>query len=194
MSWNVDLMDGTLWTICGTVFTTLSTVGGIFIKYIALPTLRRLEKMDTYCDKVDQIHKELTPNGGSSIKDQINSITTAVAILAAKDRAQLELDKRPSFEADASGAYQWVNKAYCRLTGYSNDEIEQLGWKNLVHVEDRERVIREWNQAVADKRAYHQVHRIVAADDRILTVAVEASPLLDPKRSVLGYFGFMNLQ
>lgn len=193
MPWTVDLLDTTVWATIGTIGS--ATVAGVtwFVRTIAIPILSRLKKMDAYCDKLDVVYKELTPNGGGSLKDQVTSTCRVVEVLAAKHRIQLELDKRAAFETDEQGIYRWVNKSYCRATGYTTEEIEQNGWKSLIHPDDRARVTNEWNQAVSDKRDYHQSYRLVCQDDKVLNVIVEASPLLDTKRNILGYLGIMTV-
>lgn len=186
----VDLLDPALLTAIG---GSASAFGAWFVRSIALPTLKGLNNMEKYHAKVDAIYKELTPNGGSSLKDQVTFAAKAINILAAKDRIQLELDKRPTFEADENGEYRWVNKAFCRTFGYNRDEMTAQGWKNLVHSDDVDAVVNKWARAVADKREYHQSFQMVTQGGQVLNVSVEASPLLDGKQDLLGYFGYLTV-
>ena len=68
----------------------LSLAGGLCAslawgwKYIIKPTIRLYKNQQTLVSSVEDIKKELTTNGGSSIKDTVNRI----------DRRQVMLDKR----------------------------------------------------------------------------------------------------
>ena len=64
------------------------------------------------------------------------------------------------------------------------DEITQL-----VHPEDRERVVEEWTQSVRNKTEYLLNYRIVLPDGSIRHLQSIGHPALDPRGELLEYFG-----
>jgi PAS domain S-box-containing protein len=59
-----------------------------------------------------------------------------------------------ALEADATGACTFVNDTWCRVTGLGTAEALGDGWLRAIHAEDRERVMREWQEAIAAGRSY----------------------------------------
>lgn len=67
---------------------------------------------------------------------------------------------------DASRGIQFVSEGCEALTGYSNEELEATSqnWTALVHEEDRERIWREVQSAVAEGSNYEFQYRIITRD------------------------------
>lgn len=84
-------------------------------------------KMDIRLSKVE---KEMMPNGGGSMKDQLK-------LIKAELDATNWLTPRPTFRTTSSGINLYVNEAYCQLCGCSPEELLKLGWKSFVSDEDQ---------------------------------------------------------
>lgn len=179
------------WLLSALVTAGVAGAGAFWRFYtkVAKPTMERLEKMDCYMDKVDRIYQEVTPNGGASLKDQVGRIKVLLTLSEAKDRVQSELDNRPMFETDQNGDFIWINRAFCRLSGYSQEELLDQGWKNFVFPEDLRTVTNSWHLAIEDEREYHQTYRVLSQQGVTIKVMVQASPLVDSQRKLLGYLG-----
>jgi PAS domain-containing protein len=76
-------------------------------------------------ERVARVEKEITPNGGSSMKD-------AMRIIKAEIEAANWLHPRPTFRVTSTGLVTFVNEAYCNLCGASTEELMRLGWKNYM--------------------------------------------------------------
>lgn len=147
-------------------------------------------------NKVGQIHKEMYPNGGSSVKDIINAIkkqqleqgtaileinkglkenTYVTRELAAKYQWSLDNEDSPIFESDAEGNCLWVNSKYCELTKHSHAFFLQNGWKNVIHPDEREKISQDWFSAVKDKRTFECEYRFVDKDNKEIPVKCSAS-------------------
>lgn len=84
-------------------------------------------KMDVRLIKVE---KEMSPNGGGSMKDQLK-------LIKAELDATNWLTPRPTFRTTSSGINLYVNEAYCQLCACSPEELLKLGWKSFVADEDQ---------------------------------------------------------
>lgn len=99
---------------------------------------RTLEVMD---NRLQTVEKEITPNGGGSMKD-------ALRLVKAEMEAAFWLDSKPSFRTTSKGLNTLVNEAYCHLCGVSSEDLLRLGWKN--YAEDEEQLddfMRRWRES-----------------------------------------------
>lgn len=126
----------------------LSLAGGLCAsmawgwKYIIKPTIRLYRNQQTLVSSVEDIKKELTTNGGSSIKDTVNRI----------DRRQIMLDKRSKaifyniekaiLEVDESGKILWANEEFHNVMGTKN--LNGLDWVSYIDEPQRENFLREF--------------------------------------------------
>lgn len=94
--------------------------------------------------KLENISKELQPNGGGSIKDQVKEISKDVKAIRVERDATFLLAKEPMFKNDASGYCILANQALCKLYGTTQEQLLGLGWLNFINEDDRERVKDEW--------------------------------------------------
>ncbi len=123
--------------------------------------------------KIDQILKEVTPNGGGSMKDKINHINESLkenTELTKKifHRQRWILDERnePIFETDNNGKCIWVNKAYCILFKKDIKEFMGNGWKNNIAEHSKDRVYQEWDRCMLDGRKFEMIYDIVDSDGK----------------------------
>lgn len=86
-----------------------------------------VNKLDSRLMKVE---KEVSPNGGGSMKDQLK-------LIKAELDATNWLTPRPTFRTTSSGMNLYVNEAYCQLCGCSPEELLKLGWKSFVSDEEQ---------------------------------------------------------
>ena len=111
----------------------LSLVGGFCAslawswKFLVKPTMKLYKNQQILVSSVEDIKKELTTNGGSSIKDTVNRI----------DRRQIMLDKRSKaifynvekaiLEVDEKGNILWANDV-SQADGYEEFKRIRLGF------------------------------------------------------------------
>lgn len=145
--------------------------------------------------QVEVIFKEITPNGGGSIKDKINLMSKEISSntqmteqIFHRQRWMMDHRQEAIFEAQFSGEVSWVNKPYCKLTSRDSTDLIGHNWKNTIFEEDRKRVVTNWESCVKDKRQFEDEYRIVITDGRIINVVCSAS-LVDG----YGYLGSIKL-
>lgn len=163
-----------------------------------------------------------TNNGGSSLKDKIDSVERLASGSAGEQKdMKASLDQLtkyaeeiveqvngsrqrlrqlyravdiPIFESNPHGWCTYVNPAYADLVGLSVQDSLGEGWFLAVHPEDRERVASSWGRAVEIGEEFTSVYRF-----RNVTTGVEvevrgsASPLHDAHRKVTGWVGTIDV-
>jgi PAS domain S-box-containing protein len=144
---------------------------------------------------VKEILKEVKPNSGTSIKDQVAKIEKQVfndsnKINTICIRQKWILDNRPEpiFECDTEGKCTWVNEKYCQLLKHDTDYFLGNGWKNGVHCEDLEMVEKEWDRALKDKRSSISTYRMVDREGTVFEVKVTAT-----RNDNYGYIGHIEI-
>jgi PAS domain S-box-containing protein len=172
--------------VAGTL-TAIATIGTFGYKYGKKWYYRRKEhtkRQQEMADKINIIFSELTPNHGSSLKDKVNNIdeklventvltkdnSAMLKVVTARQQWILDMQTSPIFESDCNGLCTWVNDAYIDIIKRSKEEILGHGWKNFIHEDDRERVVNEWDNAVAEQRSSQSSYRIVSKDGKIYEV------------------------
>lgn len=91
--------------------------------------------------------------------------------------------------ADAHGRMREDSVSWREFTGQSYEQMQGLGWLGALHDDDRERVLVEWNKAVAEKRPFLVEYRLRRADGVHRWCMVRAVPVRDPDGSVREWVG-----
>jgi PAS domain S-box-containing protein len=91
-------------------------------------------------------------------------------------------------EPDGSLTLEWITQAVSRITGYSIDEINQRGWRSLLHPEDADKMESHLSPALEGETPAVE-GRIIARDGAIRWLSVHvkgARSPVDGKLRVLG--------
>jgi len=146
----------------------------IFIK-------KQYDRIISVNNKIDIIFKEVTPNGGGSIKDKINTLTDQMTFnthmtekIFYRQRWILDNREEPIFESSEDGKCIWVNSYYTKLLKRDAGYFMEHGWKNAIHESDRERVIQNWNDCIKDGRMYEDTYKIVDGEGKVIMVECSA--------------------
>lgn len=105
---------------------------------------KAIAHIDIIALNLQEVSKELKPNGGGSIKDQVKQIATDVKTICVERDATFLLSKEPMFKNDEHGYCILANNALCQLYGVSQEQLLGLGWLNYISEEDKERIKEEW--------------------------------------------------
>jgi PAS domain S-box-containing protein len=93
------------------------------------------------------------------------------------------------YRTDAEGRGIYVNEALCRLTGRDAAFLTGDGWAEIVHPDDRERVVREYVEGIEAGVPFHAEFRYLRPDGTVVWVHVVSLPERDPDGTVAGYVG-----
>lgn len=157
-SWYISLIE-----VGGVIGTLLGSLIWFYRKTVR-PMVRYFNKLAACMEdhgqlikNVETIKKEITTNGGSSIKDAINRIEKRQLIIDERTRAMFYGKDKPIFEIDNVGNIQWGNKAFHKLMGHKN--LSGLDWVSLVDEPDRKGFLSELASCGATGRELnYEVH------------------------------------
>lgn len=107
-----------------------------------------ISHIEVMAKKLDEVSKELQPNGGGSIKDQVKQIATDVKVMRIERDATFYLSKEPMIKTDGEGHCISANYAICSIFGIQQNEMLGLGWLNSIQESDRARVREEWENII----------------------------------------------
>lgn len=123
-----------------------------------------------------KIANELTPNGGSSLRDAIDRIDRTVRILDMRNKIMMEFSGKAWFEADVEGRCTYVCRNWTELTGLGLAEAAGNGWILGIHPDDRVLVFDEWDRAVDQDRDFVMSYRYIDRKNKSTAVRTHAYP------------------
>jgi diguanylate cyclase (GGDEF)-like protein/PAS domain S-box-containing protein len=94
--------------------------------------------------------------------------------------------------ADARGEVSFVNQAWEDYTGRSAEKERGLRWLESVHADDRNRIAREWDEALGLRRPLDTQYRLLRGDGAYGWVHHCAVPVNDQLGRLTGYLGTCN--
>jgi len=126
----------------------ISMAGGICAtlawgwRFVIKPTIKFYKSQHVLLKSVEDIKKELTTNGGSSIKDTVNRIDRRQVMLDKRSKAIFYNVENPILEVDESGNILWANSSFHEKMGTKN--LTGLDWVSYIDEPQRENFIREF--------------------------------------------------
>lgn len=136
--------------------------------------------------KLDDIHAQLMPNGGSSIKDTVDRIERKLAFNSEWIRAADRDSGRIVVHLDADGNVEWANRSFLDLFHAELSDVIGQGWLSLIDREDYNQVSEEIENSIADARDINVQFRI---GNDLYTLKAH---ILKNKNSRFGYLGIVN--
>lgn len=111
----------------------------------------------------------------------------------ARYRAVSELSSDYAFfqavESDGTMRYVWITDAFTRLTGYTIEDLRQMGWQASFYPQDRPFGEQQFRAAVANQEDVREF-RLQVKDGTVRWVRQHVRPLWDGKQSrVAGVYG-----
>lgn len=136
--------------------------------------------------EIKKIRKELTPNGGSSLRDAIDRVESRIESVEFAQHIGWDFHEVAIFQTNSRGDFVWANQTYLNLIGRSKEYTLGRGWESSVHHEDREMVASEWDNACLDGRNFDMTYRLVDINQNVIRCRVRA---YGSKKT--GYIGFV---
>jgi PAS domain S-box-containing protein len=137
---------------------------------------------------VEVMATALGPNGGKSLADAIRRLEESQKRSVARASAVIYATGQAVWEADSAGHFLEVNRAFEQLTGAGSDDVAGRQWISLLHPDCRDRVVREWFHAVADRRRF-SAEAVLEVDGGSRRVELQAEPMRTSDGEVIGWFG-----
>lgn len=165
--------------------SSIAPIANFFSAVAASP-----KKMNQLEAKLDVIISELRPNGGASIKDQINRLEGAISMGEAQRLLILDNTGQGIWTSDKQGACTWVNNTLKAKVGGDTNSFLKENWVNAVHPGDRRIVEEEWNTAIKNQRDFNLFYRVVnMKTQEVINVHGIATPANAFDGSLVGYNG-----
>ena len=140
------------------IHVVLTIIAAIVISPVIKWIIKKIKKMKDLFEvserlkKLDEIHAQLMPNGGSSIKDSIDRIERKLVFNTEWIRMFDKDSGRIVFHLDANGNLEWANKAFLDLFDCELSDVLGLGWLSKVAREDYSLISTEIDNAIEDQR------------------------------------------
>jgi len=145
------------------------------------------------CKRIGAIEDELKPHGGTSLRDAIGRVEQMTISTRAHVRLQYQMNLTPTFEIAADGKVTWINRAYVEEFGLGLDDISGNKWLSQIHPDDRERVMREYNHIIEDKRQGNIKYRAQFKNEPYREMDVIIYPIFDHESACLGWVGYSKM-
>lgn len=139
------------------------------------------ETVEVISFSVQEIQKELQPNGGGSLKDKVESTALSVRYLLDINEQTFRNVLFPAFQCDEEGKNLIVSNSYLEFLGVSDvQELELLGWQGFIDKNDLERYARAFRVASESKSSFRSPARFISANgEQLGEWLVEGSRLSD---------------
>lgn len=134
-------------------------------------------------DKLDILIKEFKPNGGSSLKDQINRLENAMSLSEAQRLLLLNNVNNGVWASDVNGNCIWANEPLIKSVQGTVDDFVGTNWENIIYPPDRQKVSDEWMRAIRQKRDFNLHYRLYKLHDN---TPVEVHGIATPARNFDG--------
>jgi PAS domain S-box-containing protein len=94
------------------------------------------------------------------------------------------------FQCDVTGNCIYVNDRWSQMTGRPTQAALGIGWIEVVHPQDRDRLVQQWSQAFGQSQEpYRNEGRMVHVDGSIIWFYIQAVPETDSQGHIIGYIG-----
>ena len=115
----------------------------------------------------------------------------AEALRASEERCRLMADGCPSmmWVTGAGGQVEYINKAYQKFVGTTNEDVQSGKWRVLLHSEDAPEFVSAFNRAQTEHTAFRAEARIKRADGEWRLLGSNALPWMSPSGMYMGHIG-----
>jgi PAS domain S-box-containing protein len=90
---------------------------------------------------------------------------------------------------DAAGRNTYASESFLRLTGLTQEECAGFGWGSVLHPDERERTVAQWQEAVRTGGSWDVEHRIRGVDGQWHSVLARGVPVRDEQGAITGWAG-----
>lgn len=171
-----------------------------WVAHLLLASKKRVDKLIATVDKMALVFQ---PDEGPNLAEtlQVMASTQSAMLLdmkqlkvgqqsmVARQRADLEDEPDPVFETDLNGQLVFANTAYLDLVSYSVAQMRGRGWEVILHEDDRERITREWRNAVNARRIFDATFRVISRAQKVTPVRCIARPMVCEVNEITGFRG-----
>lgn len=167
-----DLDPQTIAKIISTISAILGSIIYIWRKIIR-PLFKIFKSNEKILESINDIKKELSTNGGSSLKDAIVGLQTTCKnieqtqkVMEQRSRSSLNFSDAALFETDVDGNLIWYNEKFLELTEFKYNELQGYDWMSKIESSQRTAFLKEFQSCLEMSRKFESVASL--DDDRQL--------------------------
>lgn len=157
----IDLKDPEHITLIFSILGGLGTFFSLMWVKAIKPTIKILQSQESVMKTLETIKKELSTNGGNSLKDSIidlkgtcSRIETRQKVMEQRTKAALHYNNIALFETDDQGRLVWTNNSFYELTSDHINSVDGYDWLTYIDEEDREDFFTEFKSCVNMNRKF----------------------------------------
>jgi hypothetical protein len=155
--------------LLGGVVTFFSIIWAKIVK----PLFKIIENQERNTTSLNTIKKELTTNGGNSLKDAIidlkgtcSRIEYRQKIIEQRTKAALHYNNAALFETDEHGRLTWTNSNFYDLTSDVITSVEGFDWITYIKEEERDEFFHEFKSCLEMNRKFDKT-TLSCTDEKI---------------------------
>jgi PAS domain S-box-containing protein len=107
----------------------------------------------------------------------------------AESRALIDAIPQQVWSSAPDGRVDFCNERWRSYTGLRQEELRDEGWQNMLHPDDRERVLKAWRESVTNGTPYGQEERHRRADGQYRWFLSRGMPLRDGQGRIVRWYG-----
>lgn len=127
------------------------------------------------------------------LQNQIHEAKSCAEFAMATSRIAWSFAECAVLQFDSLGMCLFANDYILRLLVRQQDEFQGSGWRTLIHSEDMDRIERQWDASVRDRRNFAQSFRLVTSSGDSIRVHDRAEVLHDRNGNVLGWYHILRI-
>ena len=175
----------------GAITAIITGVIAIY-KLIVRPVYYHFKQISKLISNVDCLVADLKPNGGSSLKDQINRIENRLIRGEMRSRALIRDYECGIFECDMNGNNIYVNRTYCKMINVPSSKLLGKEWLNFIHPIHKNHYEVVWSEHFENCEEIEVDIIMINSNEDAIPVKIKAYPLKDDTQTrCVGYFGMI---
>lgn len=147
------------------IFASLLGGLGTMMTYLWLkaikPIIKVVQSHENVMRSIECIKKELTTNGGNSLKDTIldlkgtcGRIEARQKVIEQRTKAALHYNDSMLFETDNEGRLIWSNANFCSYFRHVQQNLEGYDWLSCIDEDEREDLLQEFKSCLKMNRKF----------------------------------------
>ena len=157
----IDIKNPENITVLCSILGGLGTLISLIWVKLIKPLIKLLQSQDNLSKSLEDIKKELTTNGGNSLKDSIITLKNTCTrielrqkVIEQRTKAALHYNNIALFETDKQGRLVWTNNSFYELTSDSITNVDGYDWLTYIHEDDREEFFQEFKSCLKMNRKF----------------------------------------